>query len=502
MARFGIRRPSLRRASTLDSPPRSNTNPNSNNPSGHPWLRRGRTDLSLSDSDGSFSGSDGYDSGPDNHSDHTLVPRNTNTRQNEDEDDDDEDEILRQALEENLRLNKQHQQGLEAQQRVHEEMEREVLKKSAAAAAKMRKREEDTVAEEDEQLRLALEQSERDEKERARKRKEERRRVKRMEREFGAGNGNGGAANRADAGTRGGSAGTGTGAGAGETGSSTSRTGRRRAATVGSSSSSNNRDGIRSTPQAEPERPRRRRERSEVSSPAPAPAPALTPTPSTPTSTSTRAPRPRRHRPALEPVHEDHNQPHRHSPPFQIPPSPPPPSTTTQTTTQTRTRTRTRTNSLPQPHRQPQPQPEPVLLPLPPHAPTFPPPTTGQGLGVDITSYSLDDILARSRTQSFPTGPFTEDGLEFNHDELQAAINASAEQHRDEDEEAVQRSAGIPTYEEACAAQKYRAPEGSRYVFQGPSSVTVEEGEGERKLEVVGEMDLGEAMRVANRGRA
>ncbi|PGH03534.1 hypothetical protein AJ80_08667 [Polytolypa hystricis UAMH7299] len=127
---------------------------------------------------------------------------------------------------------------------------------------------------------------------------------------------------------------------------------------------------------------------------------------------------------------------------------------------------------------------------------------------VSPADYSLDEILARSRQESYPAGPFTEEGLESNHDELQAAINASAEQHRNEEEEAVERSKGIPTYEEACASQRYRPPRGGRYVFQGPNSVTlpVDGGDGDLgspeqciKLEVVGDMDLAEAMRIANK---
>ncbi|KAK2755664.1 hypothetical protein FQN54_005813 [Arachnomyces sp. PD_36] len=122
------------------------------------------------------------------------------------------------------------------------------------------------------------------------------------------------------------------------------------------------------------------------------------------------------------------------------------------------------------------------------------------------SSYSLSEILSRSRADAYPThAPFTEAGLEFNHHELQAAINASAEQGRDPDEEAVERNRDCPTYEEACEMARYKPRRGDRYVFQGPNSVTIEGDEEENKpnvrLEIVGEMDLVDAMRVANRGR-
>lgn len=124
----------------------------------------------------------------------------------------------------------------------------------------------------------------------------------------------------------------------------------------------------------------------------------------------------------------------------------------------------------------------------------------------DPSAYSLPEILTRSRTDAYPTSaPFTEAGLEFNHHELQAAINASAEQGRDPDEEAIERNLNCPTYEEACAMARYRPRRGDRYVFQGPNAVTIEGDEDENKpdvrMEIVGEMDLVEAMRVANRGR-
>ena len=144
-------------------------------------------------------------------------------------------------------------------------------------------------------------------------------------------------------------------------------------------------------------------------------------------------------------------------------------------------------------------------VPGPSHSPHFPP---GE-IPIDPANYSLEDVLALSRNDSYSTAPFTEEGEEFNHDELQAAINESAQQDRDEEAEAIQRNAGIPTYEEACAAPKLRAPRGARYTFQGASNtVTLEDGEGqesgsgggggEKKLEVVGDMDLNEAMKVAN----
>ncbi|KAK2880093.1 hypothetical protein FQN49_000571 [Arthroderma sp. PD_2] len=118
---------------------------------------------------------------------------------------------------------------------------------------------------------------------------------------------------------------------------------------------------------------------------------------------------------------------------------------------------------------------------------------------VDPTAYSLEEIITRSRNQAYPDGPFTEQGQESNYDELQRAINESAEQHRDEEEEAVQRNRGIPTYEEACSSQRYRPRPGMRYSFQGPEVIEIEnEGKPPSKLKIVGDMDLGEAMRVAN----
>ncbi|KKZ59198.1 hypothetical protein EMCG_05446 [[Emmonsia] crescens] len=122
-----------------------------------------------------------------------------------------------------------------------------------------------------------------------------------------------------------------------------------------------------------------------------------------------------------------------------------------------------------------------------------------------ITSYSLDEVLARSRRDAFPTGPYTAAVEDLNDTELHAAINESAGgQCRDEEEEAIQRNRGIPTYEEACKMNIYGAPRGRRYVFQGPSSVSCDgggggEGGGEVKWEIVGDMDLREAVRVANK---
>lgn len=107
--------------------------------------------------------------------------------------------------------------------------------------------------------------------------------------------------------------------------------------------------------------------------------------------------------------------------------------------------------------------------------------------------------MRRSRREAYSDAPFTEAGQDSNYDELQRAINESAEQHRDEDEEAVQRSRGIPTYEEACASARYRPLPGMRYSFQGPEVIEVPRVNGPpTKLKIVGDMDLGEAMRVAN----
>lgn len=119
------------------------------------------------------------------------------------------------------------------------------------------------------------------------------------------------------------------------------------------------------------------------------------------------------------------------------------------------------------------------------------------------SSYSLSEILARSRRDAYQTNaPFTEDGLEFNHRELQAAINASAEQGRDPDEEAIERNLDCPTYEEACAMRTYKPRRGDSYVFQGPNVIMIEGDEDgdspDVRMEIVGERDLVEAMRVAN----
>ncbi|KAK2795400.1 hypothetical protein FQN52_005165 [Onygenales sp. PD_12] len=116
--------------------------------------------------------------------------------------------------------------------------------------------------------------------------------------------------------------------------------------------------------------------------------------------------------------------------------------------------------------------------------------------------YDEEEILARSRREAFPTGPFTEEGEEFNHHQLQSAINESAGQGRDEDEEAIERNRGVPTYEEACAMERYKAPHGKKYVFQGPSSVTLEGENGNPgvTMKVTGDMDLGVALKIANGG--
>ncbi|EER37243.1 predicted protein [Histoplasma capsulatum var. duboisii H88] len=118
-----------------------------------------------------------------------------------------------------------------------------------------------------------------------------------------------------------------------------------------------------------------------------------------------------------------------------------------------------------------------------------------------IMSYSLDEILSRSRRDAFPTGFYTPAVEERNNVELQAAINESAGgRYRDEEEEAIRRSRDIPTYPEAVFMKFYPAPRGRRYVFQGPSSVTFD-GEGGEKVqwEIVGDMDLGEAVGIANK---
>lgn len=49
---------------------------------------------------------------------------------------------------------------------------------------------------------------------------------------------------------------------------------------------------------------------------------------------------------------------------------------------------------------------------------------------------------------------------------------------------------------------RYKAPVGMKYVFQGPREVLIEGGGAggtDLKVRVVGDMDLAEAMRIANR---
>ncbi|WEW61841.1 hypothetical protein PRK78_007338 [Emydomyces testavorans] len=128
--------------------------------------------------------------------------------------------------------------------------------------------------------------------------------------------------------------------------------------------------------------------------------------------------------------------------------------------------------------------------------------STNQFTPRNPAAYSLDEIYARSLNDAFPRGPFRPRGADAVFEAaLQAAINESAQQTRDEEEEAVRRSRGVPTYEEACRMPRYRAPRGATYVFQGPKEVVIENGNGEgeeMRVKVVGEMDLAEAMRVAN----
>ncbi|EFE37184.1 hypothetical protein TRV_08165 [Trichophyton verrucosum HKI 0517] len=117
---------------------------------------------------------------------------------------------------------------------------------------------------------------------------------------------------------------------------------------------------------------------------------------------------------------------------------------------------------------------------------------------VDPTNYRVRDVIRRSRREFHARAAATEAGEGFDSD-LQRAINESAEQHRDEEEEAVQRSRGIPTYEEACASVRYRPSPGMRYSFQGPEVIEIPRENGPpTKLSIVGDMDLGEAMRIAN----
>ncbi|EFR03347.1 hypothetical protein MGYG_06344 [Nannizzia gypsea CBS 118893] len=126
-------------------------------------------------------------------------------------------------------------------------------------------------------------------------------------------------------------------------------------------------------------------------------------------------------------------------------------------------------------------------------------PPTAEHNAINPAAYSLQDIVARSVRETWSGAPLTEATQESNDYQLQRAINESAEQHRDEDEEAVRRSRGIPTYEEACASVRYRPPPGMRYSFQGPDVIEVPRENGPpTKLKIVGDMDLGEAMSVAN----
>ncbi|EGD90247.2 uncharacterized protein TERG_06474 [Trichophyton rubrum CBS 118892] len=117
---------------------------------------------------------------------------------------------------------------------------------------------------------------------------------------------------------------------------------------------------------------------------------------------------------------------------------------------------------------------------------------------IDTTNNHVRDVLRRSRREFQARAAAAQAAHDFDND-MQRAINESAEQHRDEEEEAVQRSRGIPTYEEACASVRYRAPPGMRYSFQGPEVIEIPRENGPpTKLSIVGDMDLGEAMRIAN----
>ena len=111
----------------------------------------------------------------------------------------------------------------------------------------------------------------------------------------------------------------------------------------------------------------------------------------------------------------------------------------------------------------------------------------------DPGHYDLEDVL-RMSLQDTSAAPPEEDG--FNRDELAAAIAESANQQRDEEQEAIDRNQGIPTYKEACKAPIYRAPKGAKYKFQGPSKTELEGG---FTMEIVGEMDLATALKIANK---
>ncbi|KAK2739045.1 hypothetical protein FQN57_006727 [Myotisia sp. PD_48] len=443
------------------------------------------------------SGNDG-DSPPNNRRRISLAPgdrRSTRTTEGQD---------VADVIAESKRFEQRRRLARQRREREEQRQEEDVLKQSTAAARREEKRAKQRAAEEAERLRIAMEQSALDEEERESRLREEARRI---ERNFGRG------LNQE----------------ASITGGASASSTRDRPATARQTARRQNRErepGSRNTVEI-------------LASPVPVPVPAPVPAPAPSADRSDSRPVPERRqngrdskvrtggnrerggatrsvvpqpaaswrpiygpesgsgsefgsssasaplstdRPASRPPEEERNSQGRRP-------------------SQARNRTPTpirRSNSTPVTPRTRAPSPPTATnntLSIVPHS-VAPAPINPEG-------YSLEDILARSRAQSYPTAPFTEEGVESNHDELQRAINESAEQHRDEEEEAIQRSAGIPTYEEACKMRKYPAPAGMRYSFQGPKTIELNNGSGNgpTKLEIVGDMDLGEAMRVANGNR-
>ncbi|QVM06109.1 hypothetical protein D8B26_000822 [Coccidioides posadasii str. Silveira] len=375
----------------------------------------------------------------------------------------DDDEYLRRALEENFHLNEQHERQLEESRRFHRDLNERALRVSRADAERARQ----AAREEDDQLMMAIERSQAEERARARRLQAERQRLLQMDREFGSGPGQrvGDSAARANSrslrnnedGVR------------GNTGST-----RARSATGTQPGCGNQRPRRQST--ASSTVPQTDRRDATHGNSGPARSRSATTHQEDNSLSGSRARQPRLQ--DTVPSHLPQASTSRASTPFRA--------------NSARESLARRISSIAAPYttrRHSHHQPgfsNPPIIPQPAHSPAM---------------YSLSEILARSRIDAFPTGSFFPADADPAFDAaLQAAINDSADQARDEEEEAVQRSRGIPTYEEACSMPRYRPPRGARYVFQGPKEVYVEtggEGEGMR-VKVVGDMDLGEALRVAN----
>ncbi|EEP78343.1 predicted protein [Uncinocarpus reesii 1704] len=380
-----------------------------------------------------------------------------------------EDEYLRRALEENLRLNEQRQRTAEETERRHREAEERALQESQASAARVRRATED----EEDQLRLAMERSAADEASRARQIEEARHRLLQMDREFGGGSGATRPANNTSR--------------TGANGPGNNNNGSTARATPASTRSRS----FSGRPESNAVRPERayqpRRQGTAPSTATQAQAPihrgrtAQTSANTSIRSRSATADRPQHTSPQAQPTSQPRRQ--NTAPSHVVPPAP----AATGTNPPSRLNSIRRSLSRRLSHRQ-SPSPPSTNTSTPqPRAPPHPTPNPA--------SYSLREILSRSVTDAF-SFPAPEPSFDAA---LQAAINESAEQARDEEEEAVQRSRGVPTYEEACRMPRYRAPRGARYRFQGPKEVVLEgEGGGGGRVRVVGEMDLGEAMRVAN----